>query len=309
MSPLNTQRNEKALNHLKTLKPYDGWSLDAYTSISGKEMVMLKRRNVPLYKKGFEFIAYDEHDSKCIIGVTSSIGDTENNSFCRGIILVDKNGAVARDHKEIRVSLKKTEVDGMKKEQELNEARQAKKRNLDSARKSRGNGERSSNSSGTDNTNLMPDLTNEQTSELAKLGLMFIGFLTILKIFARLFTVANFIIVPIVILYGMSTCPSNESFDAKKELKRVLRGHHLPENHPDKPKDDWFSSTIARVTASVATELATSMGYELSFFNVFGACNFVTVRVPLANQELYWIGILGKWRYLLKRDLESPEQK
>ena len=42
--------------------------------------------------------------------------------------------------------------------------------------------------------------------------------------------------------------------------------HHLPQNHPDKPKDDWFSSTIARVTASVATEFATSLGYELSFF-------------------------------------------
>jgi hypothetical protein len=49
----------------------------------------------------------------------------------------------------------------------------------------------------------------------------------------------------------------------------TFKSHHLPENHPDKPKDDWFSSTIARVTASVATELATSMGYELSFFVSF----------------------------------------
>ena len=58
--------------------------------------------------------------------------------------------------------------------------------------------------------------------------------------------------------------------------------HHLPENHPDKPKDDWLSSTIARVTASVATELATSLGYELSvvvstnyFVNFKKICVFV----------------------------------
>ena len=25
--------------------------------------------------------------------------------------------------------------------------------------------------------------------------------------------------------------PSEESFDAKKELKRVMRGHHLPDDH------------------------------------------------------------------------------
>ena len=76
--------------------------------------------------------------------------------------------------------------------------------------------------------------------------------------------------------------------------------HHLPQNHPDKPKDDWFSSTIARVTASVATELATSLGYELSFFvsicitfylfNVGFTCLMFMINCYLINECAHpWI--------------------
>ena len=64
----------------------------------------------------------------------------------------------------------------------------------------------------------------------------------------------------------MQNCPANDTFDAKKELKRVLRGQHLPEGHQDKPAGDWLSRTVARVTASVAAEAATALGYEVSYF-------------------------------------------
>ena len=41
---------------------------------------------------------------------------------------------------------------------------------------------------------------------------------------------------PAAALYLMSTCPRDESFDAMREFKRVLRGDRLYDDHPDKPK-------------------------------------------------------------------------
>ena len=263
---VRTIRNEKALQHLRNLKPYDGWSIDTYTSSVGRELVMLRRRNVPLYKKGFECVIYDDLDTQCVVGITSFIGDTDNNQFCRGIVLVDKNGVVTRDQKEVRITLKKNKVDIAKKGKEINQARPVKKQNLKESRASSRSGKTRNPNSNPQNSAALQNLPNDQTSELARLGLILIGILTILRILSSLFFSVYVLVVPLVVLYGLSNCPSNESFDAKKELKRVLRGHHLPSNHPDKPKEDWLSNTIARVTASVATELATSLGYELSFF-------------------------------------------
>ena len=68
------------------------------------------------------------------------------------------------------------------------------------------------------------DMSDEQTSELAKLGLMFIGVVTILRIISSSTFVFKAVVLPIGILYGMMTCPANDTFDPKKELKRVLRG-------------------------------------------------------------------------------------
>ena len=200
-------------------------------------MVMLKRRNAPLYTKGFQAIAYDENDSKCIIGITSSIGDTNNTEFCRGIVLVDKNGDVARDQKAVRVRLKKDGVDATKKEKELNDSRQATRRNLENAResvRSGGSTRASGATTGANNgagagaganvTDFLSNLSEEQTAQLTKLGLMLVGVVIILRILSNISTVLYVVVLPLGMLYGMSTLPPIESFDAKKELKRVLRG-------------------------------------------------------------------------------------
>uniref|UniRef100_A0A7S3Q763 Uncharacterized protein n=1 Tax=Chaetoceros debilis TaxID=122233 RepID=A0A7S3Q763_9STRA len=76
---------------------------------------------------------------------------------------------------------------------------------------------------------------------------------------------------------------------------------HLPEGHQDKPPDDWFSRTVARVTASVVAEASTAFGYEVSFTSFGGAFTLSTVLVPTLNMELYWIGAFGSWRYIMKR--------
>jgi hypothetical protein len=85
-------------------------------------------------------------------------------------------------------------------------------------------------------------------------------------------------------------------FDAKKELKRVSRGEHLPETHPDKPKG-VLEAMAARVAASVATELVTLPGYEVSMTNLAGAAIVATVTVP-AKTEFYWVGAFDKWYYV-----------
>jgi hypothetical protein len=55
----------------------------------------------------------------------------------------------------------------------------------------------------------------------------------VLASFSRL---ATALAAPLAGLYLMSSCPSDDSFEGKRELKRVLRGEKLPEDHPDKPK-------------------------------------------------------------------------
>lgn len=63
-------------------------------------------------------------------------------------------------------------------------------------------------------------------------------------------------------LYLYITCPTNDSFDGKKELKRVLRGEKLPEDHPQKPKG-FLEKAMAKVSASLAAEAAAFAGCKI----------------------------------------------
>lgn len=110
---------------------------------------------------------------------------------------------------------------------------------------------------------------------------------------------------PLGILYLVQTCPTMESFDAKKELKRVLRGADLPDDDPNKPKG-FLGITFARIGAAVTTELATGMGYQVEMVTL-GVANVATVRVPSAKMDCYWVGVVGRWFYVLGREI--PEYK
>jgi hypothetical protein len=261
MSEVVSKQTERALNHLRSLKPYDGWSTDFYIGSSGDRVVMLRRRNVPLTKgPGFLSIAYDEHETKTVVGITKIIGDTGESCFCRGIVLVEQDGSVSRNSQEIRIRLDKNRST---KQKELKTSKE--RMNKDLAKAKEAIKRRNKETAPTPPVSSGMKLSEEDTSDLAKLGLMFIAFIVVLRILASFKFLFNAIIIPIAILYGIQTCPTESSFDAKKELKRVLRGKHLPDGHRDKPANDWFSQTIARVTASVGTELTTAMGYEVSF--------------------------------------------
>ena len=57
----------------------------------------------------------------------------------------------------------------------------------------------------------------------------------------------------------MSTCPTNETFEAKKELKRVLRGYYKSDADPSKPKN-FLEKALAKVNATVEAEAAALAG-------------------------------------------------
>lgn len=233
---------------------------------------------------------------------------------------MEKDGSVARDQREVRFSLKKgQEKEGYvsNKENEFNNIRKEVEKGTRQAlqflddmaagtadKNTRTPRANSGARAGTASTNMAEGQISDETKKMLAYA---ICALLCLRILSSLFKVLVYsIALPLGILFLMQNCPSNESFDAKKELKRVLRGHHLPDSHPEKPKDDWLSQGLARITASVTTELATSLGYELSFFNVFGACSLVTVQVPSIRMELYWFGACGSWYYLYQREVVPP---
>ncbi|KAL7552245.1 hypothetical protein ACHAWF_015473 [Thalassiosira exigua] len=78
-------------------------------------------------------------------------------------------------------------------------------------------------------------------SELATIGLTLLGTFIAARCLAVISRLATALAAPAMGFYLFSTCPTSDSFDGKKELKRVLRGEKLPEDHPDKPKEAFTS--------------------------------------------------------------------
>ena len=147
-----------------------------------------------------------------------------------------------------------------------------------------------------------PILSDLEQKDLVKYALIFLGVSAAMKtIFSMLF-VFYLLAAPLLYLYALQQCPMESSFEPKKELKRVLRGKHLPETHPDKPKG-FLEGMAARVAASVATELATLPGYQVTMTNLAGAAIVSSIKVPTAKMECYWVGAFGKWYYIASREL------
>lgn len=69
-----------------------------------------------------------------------------------------------------------------------------------------------------------------------------------------------------------------------------MRGAHLPEEQQPK---GFLERTMNRMAASAGVELATSLGYELSIDDYWGAGRAAWVRVPVAGYDFCWIGAFG----------------
>jgi hypothetical protein len=142
-------------------------------------------------------------------------------------------------------------------------------------------------------------INNASNQEMAKWTLMIIGIFTLFRALASAFFTVLLCVLPVVGLYLYHTCPTKESFDSRKELKRVLRGHHLAEEHPEKPKG-YFQSMMARASATVTAESAILVGSKLELTSYRGAFILAEMTVPTQKMTVYWLGIAGEWRYIYK---------
>lgn len=235
------------------------------------------RRNVPLTDHYFLDVHYDEGATDAIVGILTAPRSGSNKAY--GQIVVDATGKPVTNRKTVSVT-------GWQ---------------AHSSATNRGTAATTSRSS-TGTTDAIPVLSDEQNMQLVKFGAMGIAGLVLLRFLLNAALVLYVLALPALYLYLVQTCPSDESFDAKKELKRVMRGHHLPEDHPDKPKG-FLSETLARLSATVTAEVATGLGYEITLVSMAGAAKVVCVRVPAAKMDYYWAGLAGRWYFVYSNEL------
>ena len=268
-------RTVAALNHLRRLKPLDGYSAESYLSTSGKHFVRLKRRNVP-FRDDDGFLDIVVHNSR-VIGIQIL---TASGSVGRGILLVDEAGKPCNDNTQITVDMTNVLTTTFSSTA------------ASSVRSS-------TNTAAHTNPPFSNNINNETILHYAAMA--FAGLL-FLKIIVNVFSSLAFLILPFMYFYACSNCPATDSFDAKKELKRVMRGAHLPKEQQPK---GFFEQGLNRIAASIGTELATSLGYEVKVTDYFGVAKLSSVKVPVAGYEYYWIGIINRWQYVGQRELTT----
>jgi hypothetical protein len=282
--------SEAALAHLRRIKPNDGWALQYKTTSAAPStgttttsmLVRLLRRNVPVTDSYF-FDLYHDVPSNQVVGILSQCNTKTPHAVSSAQVLVDASGKLTTSSVQI------VSITGYKAS--FGSSGQAKK----SSQSSPSSTPLSSSASTT------ATISDKQNRDLLWYG----GGLLGVAILSRLsLTLVTLFVLPAVYMVLVQTCPKPESFDAKKELKRILRGHHLPDHHPDKPKG-LLSETLARITASVATELATLPGYEVTTIGLAGAAWIACARVPSVEMDYYWIGLHHTWYYLYGTKIQA----
>ena len=271
-----THNTKRALLHLKTLAPTDGWSIERRANSE----VRLLRRSVPLTDNYFLDL-YVEPAGRTV-GILSSSG--------RSQVLVDASGTPSGRVLQL-ISCPSYARDSTA-----------------SAAASQTNRMTSRGSSTTENLETPSNtLSDDENKKLILYAAYAIGTAIALRLFLQTVFYVYILAFPMVYLFGVQSCPSDESFDAKQQLKRVMRGHHLPDDHPDKPKG-VFQSTMAKWSATLTTELSTALGYEVSLYHLFGACTVASVTVPSVSRTFVWVGFAHRWRYVYCQELERDNQ-
>jgi hypothetical protein len=230
---------------LKEKRPLSGWSVE---SKSGA--FRLLRRKIPVTESYFLDIHYDIV-SDTVVGILSK----PKSGRAQAQVLVDSDGKPTGTKTQI------VSVSG------YNPSR------VSAA---------ASTKSVTSTSTKSDTLTDAENKKLMLYALYTVIAAIILRVVSQAVSILSILIVPAVYVYALQTCPSEVSFDAKKELRAILQGSHLPENHPDKPKG-FFDKTFARLGAAVTAELATSMGYEVSMT----VSNKNTSNLDCAQQHLW----------------------
>ena len=287
-----TPRTQAALQYLRRTYNDQGYSIERYLASTGKYQVRLKRRNnVLITDEGYDEIVVDRSVGY-IVGIQVI---TSRCDVGRGIVLVDENGKTcssSKNNKEVTVQMANVSTTGTSNVTRRSEPSRG------PSSSTRSSSTRSSAANTKAATNPIIDTANNEL--LIKYGLCLIGAILLLKVIFNAINFLTIFILPILYLYASANCPSNDTFDAKKELKRVMRGAHLPEENQPK---GFFEQGFNRVVASIATEMATSLGYEISMTDYAGAAKLASVKVPIAGYTYHWIGILDKWRYIGQREI------
>jgi len=291
---LLSPRTQAALQYLRRIKPLDGYAVESFIATNGKQQVRLKRRNVPVRDEGFLEIVVDRSAGH-VVGMTvlTSRGDAG-----RGIVLVDKDGKLVDDASPVTVQMDNVSTTSTTASAARGGGSSSSSSSLSGSRQTR---DRSSSSSAS-TTGMQQQISDVNNELILQYGGMALGALVILKIISSALNFLSILVLPLLYFYAAANCPSNESFEAKRELKRVMRGAHLPEEHQPK---GFFEQGLNRLAASVTAELATSLGYEIRINDYFGAAKVAAVKVPVAGAEYYWIGVVGKWRYIGQRETGS----
>lgn len=266
-----THNTKQALVHLKTLAPTDGWSIERRANSE----VRLLRRSVPLTDNYFMDL-YVEPAGRTV-GIVSSSG--------RGQVLVNASGTPSG--RVVQLISCPSYANGATGQ---------------TSRTSPPGSSTTKNSEYPTNT-----LSDEENKKLILYAAYAIGTAIALRLFLQTVFYIYILAFPMVYLLGVQSCPSDESFDAKQQLKRVMRGHHLPDDHPDKPKG-IFQSTMAKWSATLTTELSTALGYEVSMYHLFGACTVASVTVPSVSRTFLWVGFAHRWRYVYCQELECGSE-
>lgn len=268
---------DAALQHLRDIRPDNGWGIERKNNL-----VRLTRRNVPLTDAYFLDLHHDASSSGAVVGILSGV--TRADGTVQSQVLVDASG---------KPSGRSVSLLGVKYSKG-GTARTSRPRNNAAS-----TANRSSSTRRTNNTSL----SDEQNRDIFKYGVVAIGCAVAYRVLVSSTTLL-FLVLPLAYLYLVTNCPRSDSFDAKKELKRILRGHHLPEDHPEKPRG-FLSETLARIQATVATEIATIPGYEIQMTEFGGVAILAIARVPSVETEYYWVGAANKWWFIFPKSMRS----
>jgi hypothetical protein len=233
--------------------------------------------------EGFEDIVVDRSGGGRVVGIRVY---TSTGEAGRGVVLVDERGKLlCGDDACANVTVRMTDASSNPPA------------GLSSSSSSQSSGRRRGGDDGSSAIDAAVNSLSDANSELlVRYGLMAFGALLVLKILLKALTNALALLaLPVAYVYATMNRPPNDTFDAKRELKRTMRGAHLPEE--SRPKG-FLERSLNRLAASVTTELATSLGYGVSLTDCLGAATLACVTVPCNGLEYYWIGIFGECCYV-----------
>ncbi|GMH70168.1 hypothetical protein TrST_g12408 [Triparma strigata] len=265
------------LSSLKSRDPYSNWTLSHYINSSGSKLLFLKKRGLAVHTTPQKCIWLRAKD-KAVCG--SEVPFVEPVT-----VLVTGDMKVRTEARRGLSSSYKS--DGGNFSGRCNALLEKMKRN--------------------DWTDINFDYFMDTSSPHFPFVAVFVAvcLLVFIKILSRL---RSFLwLVPVYFLLK-STVPTMESFDAKKELKRILRKENLPDNHPEKPKG-WLGKMASKAIASVAGEAMTAAGYTIKFDDFAGIVRIAEVELDVDKSTLVWVGVVNKWYFLKQVPAEEKKKK